>query len=212
MNAALASTFVVLTVALATALQPWRMLRGRARCAAAAAGLALALGLALLPTVAVAGIELRWSGAALLVLVAGWPLAVLALAAATLVALALGTHAADTAFALLCWHGLLPAWWALAGGWAVRRWLPRNPFVYIFCRAFVVTTAGVVGLGLLRSASGDAALAQLLLGFAEGTLTGMLVAALVAMRPELLATYSDRLWAPTPGDCRTAPAVLPRWP
>ena len=206
MSMALASVVAAFSVAAAIATRPWRLLRGRVRIAAAAVTMALALMLTLVPTVTVAGTGLRWSGAALLVLLAGWPLATLALAAAAAVGVVASVVGADAALMTLCWYGLAPAWWALIAGWIVRRWLPRNPFVYIFARAFVATIVGVVGVGVLRDAgAGSAAIAHLLIGFAEGTITGMIVAALVAMRPEWLATYSDRIWAPPPA------AAVPAW-
>lgn len=145
------------------------------------------------------------SGAALLVLFAGWPLAVLAMlpvAAATAWAADLG--AAD-ALHRLVWLGVVPATLMLALGAAVRRWLPNHLFVYIFGRAFVGTFIACAlsdGTALLLSAlptgslRDDLWLARPMTAFGEAFLTGMLVAILVAYRPQWLATYSDRLYLP----------------
>jgi uncharacterized membrane protein len=147
------------------------------------------------------------SGACLLLMMAGWPLTVLALlpvAAATVLTTGLpwaeGLHR-------LVWLGLVPATLALAFGAALRRWLPNHLFVYILGRGFFATA---VAAGLAGTASafahalpgglafGDLALARLLAAWGDAFLCGMFVAIFVAFRPQWLATYADRLYLPAP--------------
>ena len=145
------------------------------------------------------------SGASLLVLMAGWPLAMPAFAAAALVALLLGPL--DTALALhrLVWLGLVPGTLALVLGAAVRRWLPHHLFVYIFARGFFGTLLATAGAGALALwitgthtglSTGDLLLGRWLAAWGEALLTGMLVSVFVAFRPQWLATYSDALYLP----------------
>lgn len=145
------------------------------------------------------------SGAALLVLLAGWPLAVLALVPVALVTGWAGALPWPEALHRLVWLGFVPATLALALGSALRRWLPRHLFVYILGRGFFVTMLATAGAGALalwqRGAPVGSEVADLLVGrwlaaSGEAFLTGMLVAIFVAFRPHWLATYSDRLYLP----------------
>lgn len=142
--------------------------------------------------------------APLLVLLAGWPLAVLAM---TGLCAAMSLQGALGTFELLhrwVWVGLVPATFMLALGAASRRWLPRHLMVYIFARGFFGTfvallCAGWVAATLQPGLSAgwtDHAIAMLMSAFSEASITGMLVAALVAYRPGQLATYSDGLYLP----------------
>ena len=146
-----------------------------------------------------------WSGASLLVLLAGWPLAVLALTGAAAVLVALGAMGIDESAARLAWLGIVPACLALALGAAARRWLPHHLFVYIFARGFFATLLAAVGAGMLDLwrhgaaaglAAGDQLLARWLAAWGEAIVTGMLVSIFVAFRPQWLATYSDALYLP----------------
>ncbi|MES2718095.1 MAG: hypothetical protein V4795_20170 [Pseudomonadota bacterium] len=145
------------------------------------------------------------SGASLLVLLAGWPLAVLALLPVAGVMVAVGGLPWDEALHRLVWLGLVPGTLAMLLGAGVRRWLPRHLFVYIMGRGFfttwiAVTLAGALALGRVAAPvgtdNGDLLLARFLTASGEAFLTGMLVAIFVAFRPEWLATYSDRLYLP----------------
>lgn len=145
------------------------------------------------------------SGASLLLLMAGWPLAVLGQFAAALVLVLSGTLDAPTAGQRWVWLGILPATLALAFGAAVRRWLPHDLFVYILARGFVATllaTAVAAWLALwhhgadLGVGTGDQMLGRWLTAWSEAMITGMLVAVFVAFRPRWLATYSDALYLP----------------
>jgi len=145
------------------------------------------------------------SGACLLMLMCGWPLAVIALAA---VALATGWLAGLTpadALDRYVWLGLAPATLALALGAAVRRWLPAHLMVYILGRGFFATAiagtlAGTASALLHGSPAGlaatDVMLGRWLASWGDAWLTGMLVAIFVAFRPHWLATYADHLYLP----------------
>ena len=145
--------------------------------------------------------------APLLVLFFGWPLTVLALipiAAFTAVAHGLG---AAEALHRLFWLGMCPATLALLAGAGTRRWLPHHLFVYILARAWLGSflacvlpnLAGVWIRPLSSSLTvGDQLLAGTLSAYGEASVSAGLIAALVAFRPLLLATYSDRLYLPRP--------------
>jgi uncharacterized membrane protein len=145
------------------------------------------------------------SGASLLVLMAGWPLAVLASMAAALLLFALGTFDAAEAALRLVWLGLLPATFALLIGAAARRWLPRHLFVYVLARGFfgtLLATVAAFWLALWRQGpspmldGGDLMIGRWLAAWGEAIVSGMLVAIFVAYRPHWLATYSDALYLP----------------
>ena len=146
----------------------------------------------------------RLSGAALLVLLAGWPLTVLALLPAAIVAALVGPLDWTEALHRGVWFGLLPASLMLALGAAVRQWLPRHPATYRLGRgcAAVLVACGVAALSftwLRRDPNGavDASMVAALLGaWGETVITAWVVALGVACRPHWLATYSDRLYWP----------------
>lgn len=145
------------------------------------------------------------SGASLLVLLAGWPLAVLALLPVAGVTMLVGGLDLSEALHRLVWLGLVPATLAMGLGAALRRWLPKHLFVYIMARGFFATwiaaaSAGALSLALVEAPAGtdpaDLLLARFLTASGEAFLTGMFTAIFVAFRPEWLATYSDRLYLP----------------
>ncbi len=189
----------------ALALRPWRMLPAQGPPWAWIAWWALLPWLWSADRLAHSVVLQPPSGASLLVLMAGWPLAVLALFGSALAGVALGPLTAAEALHRLVWLGLVPATLALALGAAVRRWLPNHVFVYILARGFFATllaTAAAGWLALWRTGAfaglsdGDLALARWLTAWGEAIVTGMLVAIFVAFRPHWLATYSDALYLP----------------
>jgi uncharacterized membrane protein len=153
------------------------------------------------------GLSLQLSGACLLVLMFGWPLAVwtiLPIAAAS--GWLLGASPA-AAIELAAWHGVAPATFALAIGIAIRRWLPAHLFVYILGRGFIGTALALMAAGavatLVRPLPAGTDTATMLLGnwlmaWGEALLTGMLAAIFVAYRPQWLLTWSDRRYLPRP--------------
>lgn len=205
-----ALALALVCVAAAALLRPWRMLDGPLMHPAAAA-------LVLLPLLwislhrQVLGVSLEMSGSCLLVLLVGWPLAVLILVAVAAAAALLAGWPLAQALDTLAWQGLLPATCALCIGWLVRRMLPPHPFVYLLARAFGGTVLVLTACGLARSWQLDnlASLgtdgvwvARLLLAFGEAIVTGMLATLLMVYRPQWLATFSDRLYL-MPGPRRT---------
>lgn len=145
------------------------------------------------------------SGASLLVLLAGWPLAMLALVPVAAVLMLLGGMAWPEALHRLVWLGFVPGSLALLGGAALRRWLPGHLFIYILGRGFFATWIAAALSGALALAvtgapvgtdPGDLMLGRFLAASGEAFMTGMFAAIFVAFRPEWLATYSDRLYLP----------------
>jgi uncharacterized membrane protein len=145
------------------------------------------------------------SGACLLMLMAGWPLAVLALVPVAALAWGLGGLPAAEALSRLVWMGIVPASLALGLGAAVRRWLPHHLFVYILGRGFFASLVALAVAGWAQIAwqgatpgipVADLAVGRWLAAWGDAFLTGMVVAIFVALRPDWLATYSDRLYLP----------------
>jgi len=148
------------------------------------------------------------SGACLLMLMMGWPLAVLALLPVALATALLAGLDWVEGLHRLVWLGLVPASLAMAMGAALRRWLPHHLFVYILGRGFFATALAGALAGVLSAwldvlpalpgglAADDLALGRWLAAWGDAWLSGTLVAIFVAFRPEWLATYTDRLYLP----------------
>jgi uncharacterized membrane protein len=145
------------------------------------------------------------SGAVLLMLMAGWPLAVLALVPAGLATAWLADLPMAEALQRTVWLGLLPATLAVGLGALVRRGLPRHLFVYILGRGFFVTLASLTLSGWLALAwqgmpaaldPDEVMIARWLAAWGDAFLTGAVTAIFVAFRPEWLATYADRIYLP----------------
>ena len=147
------------------------------------------------------------SGAGLLVLLAGWPLAVLSFVPIAVVTVASNDLGWIEGLQRLVWLGVVPGTLVLGIGAAVRRWMPNHLFIYIMGRGFIGTLlATVLASGAAFALfqwpidGDDLFVARLLLGMCEAFLTGALTASLVAFEPSLLATYSDRLYLPCRDD------------
>jgi uncharacterized membrane protein len=145
------------------------------------------------------------AGSCLLMLMLGWPMAVLLLLPVAAGVLLLADATLAEALHRLVWLGLVPISLALGLGWALRRWLPHHLFVYILGRGFFATALAVSGAGALSVAlhgvpgglaPEDVLLARWLAATGDAFITGMLVAIFVAFRPDWLATYTDRLYLP----------------
>jgi uncharacterized membrane protein len=197
---------ITVAAALALAFRPWQVLRAPALRAPWLAALVL------LPLLWAAQSRLppdfpaTLSGACLLVLMFGWPLAILTLCAVAAAGAWLGSGDLARAVALAAWNGAVPATAALAIGMATRRWLPKHLFVYILARSFIGTALATVLAAVLRAWSehatpeGGSALltAAWLIAWGEAFLTGALTAIFVAFRPQWLLTYSDARYLPPP--------------
>lgn len=195
----LEATVALLALAVALGLRPWRMLQGGLLTPWLASMVFLPL-LWLLPQRMPPGLAVQFSGACLLVLMVGWPLAVLALCVVASVVWALGSVSWVAVLSQLVWVGLVPATLALLLGAALRRWLPPNPFVYVLGRGFLGTAACVFVAGavqeLLYRLVGQVGLEQALvahwlMAWGDAFLTGMAAAIFVAFVPQWLATWSD---------------------
>ncbi|MDH5221815.1 MAG: hypothetical protein OEW94_11380 [Betaproteobacteria bacterium] len=203
-DVALEIAAVVAATLAALAFRPWGVLRSRElREPWVAALVMVALAWAAQSRLP-AGLPVILSGACLLVLMFGWPLATVTvfLAAA---GVWLGGAGPARALELAVWSGAVPATLALAIGMAVRRWLPKHLFVYILGRAFAGTAlacalAAALHVAWLQRAAPGSELPLLtagwLIAWGEAFLTGGLAAIFVAFRPQWLLTYSDQRYLP----------------
>jgi uncharacterized membrane protein len=201
------AAFALLAVALALALRPWRALGPGGPPWPWLAWWALLPAFWAADRFVAMPVVQPLSGACLLMLMAGWPLAVLALLPVAALAALLGQFGGWEMLHRLVWLGLLPASLAVALGAALRRWLPRHLFVYILGRGFFATAvagslAGAAAAFLSTRPGGlafdDVALGAWLTAWGDAWICGMLVAIFVAFRPAWLATYTDRLYLPAP--------------
>ena len=211
----------LIAVALAVSLwlRPWRMLSRQALekdgpsepsplVTPLLATLVVLPWLWALPTLHRMPLQLQWSGACLVMLMLGWPLAIPALVAVGGIAAVL-SPSLDWADAVgtIAWQGVVPATLALALGAVIRRLIGTQPFVYVLGRAFLGTAvclflANVLGQWSghsLPGVEGDLSLvARWLMAWGDAFVTGMLTAIFVAFKPEWLATWSDRLYLRKP--------------
>lgn len=197
-------TLLLTALLIAVALRPWRSQASPPWPWLLVAGLLPWLWSA--DRLSAAALLQPMSGACLLLLMAGWPLTVLALLPVTLATAWLGGLDLADSLQRAVSLGLLPATLALLGGAAVRRWLPAHLMVYILARGFGVTALAVSLSGAwalwvdpaptATVSSADLLLARWLSAWGEAFITGMLAAIFVAFRPQWLATYADRLYLP----------------
>ena len=215
-------------IALAAALlaRPWRLLASRQPLAHEAQGAPATLWTPLLatlvllpwawalPTLHHMPLQLQWSGACLVLLTLGWPLAVpVLLAVALLAALFSPDLSWGDALGLAVWQGVVPATLALLLGWLMRRLITTRAFtgarifVYVLGRGFLGTALCIFAAGTLSQWAGHvlpgvgeqlSLIARWLMAWGDAVITGMLCAVFVAFKPEWLATWSDQLYLPKP--------------
>lgn len=207
-------TLAALTGALAA--RPWRMLSSRAPLAHETHGTPSALWTPLLavlvflpwlwalPTLHAMPLQMQWSGACMVVLMLGWPLAIPALVAVGVIACLLSPAMGwSDALGTIAWQGVTPATLALILGAMVRRFLGAHLFVYVLGRAFLGTVLCLFASGALYQWSGHplpgvgdelSLVARWLMAWGDAFVTGMLTAIFVAFKPQWLATWSDRLY------------------
>ena len=215
----LEACLIAVALAMSLWLRPWRMLSRQALekdgpsepsplVTPLLATLVVVPWLWALPTLHRMPLQLQWSGACLVVLMLGWPLAIPALVAVGGIAAVL-SPSLDWADAVgtIAWQGVVPATLALALGAVIRRLIGTQPFVYVLGRAFLGTAvclflANVLGQWSghsLPGVEGDLSLvARWLMAWGDAFVTGMLTAIFVAFKPEWLATWSDRLYLRKP--------------
>ncbi len=153
------------------------------------------------------GLSFHLLGATLFALMFGWELALVALTLVTLGTTLNMGHGWSVLPVNVLVEGAVPAFATTLLLRASERWLPHNLFVYIFVNGFfgagvAVLASSLVAAGLLAATeaytvshlqSGYLAFVPLLM-FSEAWLTGMIVAVLVAYRPEWIQTFDDRLY------------------
>lgn len=215
----LEACLIAVALAMSLWLRPWRMLSRQALgkdgpsepsplVTPLLATLVVLPWLWALPTLHRMPLQLQWSGACLVVLMLGWPLAIPALVAVGGIAAVLSPSLDWTdAVGTIAWQGVVPATLALALGAVIRRLIGTQPFVYVLGRAFLGTAvclflANVLGQWSghsLPGVEGDLSLvARWLMAWGDAFVTGMLTAIFVAFKPEWLATWSDRLYLRKP--------------
>lgn len=216
LEAALETVVALIALAMAAAMRPWQQLVDRQLPGHDAPRLASPLWTPLLftlvllpwlwalPTLHKMPLQLQWSGACLVMLMLGWPLAMptLALVGGLAWMLSPGLDAAE-ALRLVVWHGMLPATLGMLWGGLLRRLLGTRVFVYIFGRGFVGTVLSLFMASMLSAAMGHelpgvnedlSAIARWLMAWGDAVVTGMACAICVAYRPQWLATWSDDLY------------------
>ncbi len=200
---ALELALVVPALAIALWLRPWRLLANDRLLTPLLATLALLPWLWALPSLHAMPLQLQWSGACLVLLMLGWPLAIPVLCLAALTAALISPMSWHQALELAAWLGVVPATLALGLGAAVRRLLGAHPFIYLLGRAFLGSALCLFAAGLLRQWTGHAPphvnselalVAHWLMAWGDAVVTGMLAAVFVAYRPHWLATWSDSLY------------------
>jgi len=203
----LETAMVIGCLAVSSWLRPWRMLHGPLLTPTLAA-LVVLPGFWLLPQHLPPGLSVQLSGASLLVLMLGWPLAVPVLTLVALIVWSLGHADASAVLSQLVWVGLVPATLALGIGAAMRRWLPAQVFIYTLGRGFFGTALAMFLSGVLYEVIyrlfgdvplHDALVARWLMAWGDAFLTGLLTAVFVAFVPQWLATWSDARYLQPPG-------------
>jgi uncharacterized membrane protein len=197
------AVLVALALAISIWLRPWRQKNVFELATPLLATLVILPWLWALPALKVTTMQLQWSGACLVLLMLGWPLAVPALCVTGIAAGLIAGLDWQQQLELVTWLGIVPATIALAVGAAVRRALGTHPFVYILGRGFLGSVLALFLAGILREWAGtelstvDAGLSLVgrwLMAWGDGIVTGMLCAIFVAYRPWWLATWSDDLY------------------
>jgi uncharacterized membrane protein len=208
---------ILLALAWAAVLlvRPWRLLRpydGQVPLATPfLASITILPWLWSWPGLAALPFPLHWSGAPLVVLMIGWPLAIpVVTVAGASTMLTTGASLAH-ALQLTVWSGVLPATLMLLLGHGVRKALGPHPLAYMAGRAFAVPMLALGSCALLGAAMGNAltgATGELqlvaigLLAMGEASWSCAVVSLLVAYRPQWLATWSDPMYLRRPAKAR----------
>ncbi len=212
----LESALALIALILALLLRPWRQLLSRRPLVTQSSGDASGLWTPLLATLVVLPwmwalptlhqmpLQLQWSGACLVLLMLGWPLAVLTLLAVGVITWLLSPSLSVPAtLALTVWHGLVPAtlamgWGGVAAALSGHQGVCLSLWPGLFRHGCVPVHRRAVGPGRRRATARRAARAgqdcPLADGLGDAVVTGMLTAVFVAYRPQWLATWSDDLY------------------
>lgn len=201
------ATLSAICLVLSLTTRPWRLLRRTGLWSPLLAVLLVLPWLWALPRLQALPLQLQLSGAVMVLLSLGWPLAVWTLLAVSLLGDWLAPQTLETQVQELFFLGLLPATLALGLGAAVRRCLPPHPFVYILGRGFLGTALCLFAARALQSlaqnpqalqSTGSSLVAQWLMAWGDAFITGLITAVAVAFRPQWLATWSDRVYLQPP--------------
>ncbi|PUE28477.1 hypothetical protein B9Z39_06975 [Limnohabitans sp. JirII-29] len=185
-------------------MRPWRMLAaGSALLTPMLASVVLLPWLWALPNLHHMPLQLHWSGAPLVTLMLGWPLAVLTLTAIGAITTVISSTSAEAALGLVVWQGLVPATFTLLLGAALRRWVSHHPFVYVLGRGFLGAVLCIFLSSVLAQSLGhevpyvSSSLSMIglwLMAWGDAFITGMVCAIFLAYRPQWLATWSDQMY------------------
>lgn len=199
---------ILLALGVSLSMRPWRMLKGGALLSPMLATLVLLPWLWALPRLHIMPVHLQWSGACLVVMTLGWPLAMPVLCMVGLLATWFAPQPWLQMLDSIVWLGILPATLSLLLGALIRRVLGEHLFVYILGRAFLgtvlclfISSALAQWAGHRLSTGNDelsSMVARWLLAWGDGFMTGMCTAIFVAFKPSWLATWSDRLYLRKP--------------
>lgn len=203
----------VLVLAASLATRPWRLLAGvpgpdskpqaSPLLTPLLATLVLQPWLWALPALHAMPLQLQWSGACLVVLMLGWPLAMPVMLGVGAITGMISPMDWQQSLHATVWQGLVPGTLALLLGSLLRRLTGEQMFVYILGRAFLGTVLCVFATAVLERWLGSALpgvdlqlslVAHWLMAWGDAIVTGMLCAVFVAFRPQWLATWSDRLY------------------
>lgn len=203
----------VLALAASLSTRPWRLLAGvqgpdgdpqaSPLLSPLLATLVLQPWLWALPALHAMPLQLQWSGACLVVLMLGWPLAVPVMLGVGAITGLISPMDWQQSLHATVWQGLVPGTLALLMGALLRRLTGEQMFVYILGRAFLGTVLCVFTTAVLAQWIGSplpgvdpqlSLVAHWLMAWGDAIVTGMLCAIFVAFRPQWLATWSDRLY------------------
>lgn len=199
-------SLLLVALVLALAMRPWRLLATGALVSPLLGVLVLLPWLWAMPRMHSMPLPLQWSGACLVTLMLGWPLAVPLLCMVAALSDGWAPAPVDVLVQQAFWQGVLPATLSVLWGALLRRFAPPHIFVYTLGRAFAGTVLSLFvaqalaqwwGPGLAGVGDGDALVARWLVAWGDGFMTGLLAAIFVAFEPAWLATWSDRHYLAT---------------
>lgn len=183
---------------------PWRRLLDNTGSHVFFGACVATFGLWRLHPEAMHGLDFHLLGASAFALLLGPQLALAGLSAVMAAQALAGAWPPAALAASIALLAVLPVALSMAVLRISERLLPRNLFVYLFVAAFLgpavaMTASSGAAAGLLATyaAADTAAMAEQflpycpLLGFAEATLTGMVITLLVVYRPAWVSTFSD---------------------
>ncbi len=206
----LAPVTVAGTLAVALSFRPWRLLGNSGLISPLLAALVITPWLWALPWLHRMPVQLQLSGACLIGLALGWPLAIPVLCLIAVLAGLIASVGWQQQADMALWLGVVPVTLSFLLGMALRRWVWKHLFVYILGRAFLGTVVCMFISGALAQRLGHnlaaavdpdlAMVARWLMAWGDAVLTGMMAAICVAFRPHWLATWSDRIYINQPHD------------